>query len=77
MANSLRYKQASRGRGVQFAVDEKAGKLHLMVDISDKALEDAPPSSTGKTKTVATTSGFVWDAGKFGISLNVNMKANA
>ena len=33
-------------------------KLIIEVDVSPKALASAPPSKSGKTRTVATTGGF-------------------
>jgi hypothetical protein len=43
-----------------FNVDYKVNgtKLLIEVDLSKKALDAAPPSSTGKTRLVGTTAGY-------------------
>lgn len=63
------------GRNVQGAYDASAKQLHLIIDVSDRALAAAPPSSTGKTRTVGSTGGFK-PLGPVSLSLNVNAKGN-
>lgn len=48
----------------------KGDKLVIEVDISKATLASAPPSSTGKTKVVATTHGFTM-VGPVKVGLNV------
>lgn len=50
----------------------KGGKLILTIDISDKAKMAAPPSKSGKTRVIATTSGFV-AMGDIKVSLNATI----
>ena len=52
----------------------KGDKLVLTIDISKAALENAKPSSSGKTKILATTSGFT-GFGPVKASLNVTIPA--
>lgn len=47
----------------------KGDHLILTVDLSAKAQKQARPSSTGKTKVIATTNGFV-NYGDVKVSLN-------
>ncbi|MGF6428342.1 hypothetical protein [Bradyrhizobium elkanii] len=47
----------------------KGEQLVLTIDISAKAQKRAKPSSTGKTKLLATTSGFI-NCGDVRVSLN-------
>jgi hypothetical protein len=53
-------------------------KLIIEVDISSKALSDAPPSKTGKTALVGTTGGAIGVSNKSGgnvtFALNVMTK---
>lgn len=55
-----------------------AGKLIITVDVSPAAIKIAPPSSSGKTKLVASTSGSVAISSPAGspmsFSLNVMAK---
>jgi hypothetical protein len=55
----------------------KDGKLVITCDVSQKAIEAAPASASGKTKTVASTHGFQWSTGVkgLGFSLTVSHKA--
>jgi hypothetical protein len=49
----------------------------ITIDVSAKALKEAQPSSTGKTRTVATTHGFSryqTPAGEVALSLNASTK---
>ena len=55
-------------------IDEKTKKLVLVIDISDEAIKNAKPSSSGKTKILATTSGFT-GFGPVKASLNVTIPA--
>ena len=50
-------------------------KLVITCDVSKAALEAAEPSSTGKTKTVATTSGFNWATGVKGLGFSLTVSA--
>jgi riboflavin synthase alpha subunit len=45
-------------------------KLHIEVDVSAAVIKAAPPSKSGKTKVVATTSGFV---AMNGVSFGLNV----
>ncbi|UPJ96407.1 hypothetical protein [Bradyrhizobium sp. 172] len=47
----------------------KGEQLVLRIDLSAKAQKQARPSSTGKTKVIATTNGFV-NYGDVKVSLN-------
>lgn len=53
----------------------KGDKLVLTIDVSAAAREKAGPSKSGKSRVLATTSGFT-RFGDVGVSLNVTM-ANA
>jgi hypothetical protein len=46
------------------------GKLVITVDVSDATLKAAPSSASGKSRIVATTSGFT-TVGKVKVGLNV------
>lgn len=50
----------------------KGDHLVLTIDISAKAQKHAKPSSTGKTKLIATTNGFV-NYGTVKVSLNATI----
>lgn len=50
----------------------KGDKLVLTIDISKATLENAKPSSSGKTKIVASTNGFV-GFGPVKVSLNATV----
>jgi hypothetical protein len=50
----------------------KDGKLFLEIDVSPEAIKAAPLSSSGKSYTVGTTSGFT-RFGHVGVSLNVTV----
>lgn len=50
----------------------KGDKLILTIDISKEAMANAKPSSSGKTKILATTSGFT-GFGPVKASLNVTV----
>lgn len=47
-------------------------KLVITIDVSKAAREGAEPSKSGKTKVLATTSGFT-RIGDVGLSLNVTV----
>ena len=52
-------------------------QLIITIDVSKKAFEGAPPSSSGKTRVVASTHGFanyVTPNGSLGLSLNATTK---
>lgn len=51
-------------------------KLVVTFDVSKKAIEDAPPSSTGKTKLVASTRGYTGISTPHGI-VKVMLNATA
>ncbi len=51
-------------------IRQEGDKLIIAVDISEAALKDAKPSSTGKSLMVATTNGFK-RVGSVQVSLNV------
>lgn len=56
-------------------VKVQGSKLIIEIDVSPEALQKATPSSTGKTRIVATTSGFTTVAGlPVKLSLNVVTK---
>jgi hypothetical protein len=48
-------------------------KLIIEIDISKSARDNAPPSKTGKSRMVATTSGFVPVIGADGLKLSLNV----
>lgn len=60
----------SVGRGVTFKVED--GVLIIFVDISDEAIEAAPDSVSGKTKSVASTGGNV-EVGHEGLKFGLNV----
>lgn len=62
------------GRNVKAAYDQKAATVTLVIDVSEKALKAAPPSSTGKTMVAASTGGFK-AVGPISLSLNTSHKA--
>ena len=47
-------------------------QLVLTIDLSAKAKKQAKPSSTGKTKLIATTNGFI-NYGDLKVSLNATI----
>jgi hypothetical protein len=49
-------------------------KLVIEVDLSERTIDDAPLSSTGRSKLVATTGGFM-DSGVDGVAFSVNVSA--
>lgn len=52
-------------------------KLVITFDVSAKALAEAPPSQSGKTRVVASTHGFtnvMTPNGTVGLSLNATVK---
>lgn len=58
---------------VNFKVEN--GKLVIIIDVSKEAIAAAEPSSTGKTKTVATTRGFNWGTGIAGLGFSLTVSA--
>lgn len=52
----------------------KGDKLILTIDVSEAARKAAQPSKSGKTRVVATTSGFS-RFGDVGVSLNCTLPA--
>lgn len=50
----------------------KGDQLVITIDISAKAQRQARPSSTGKTKLIATTSGFI-NFGDVKVSVNATI----
>ena len=58
---------------VNFKVEND--KLVITIDVSKAAREAAEPSSTGKTKTVATTRGFNWGTGIAGLGFSLTVSA--
>ncbi|SDK00531.1 hypothetical protein SAMN05216338_107922 [Bradyrhizobium sp. Rc2d] len=50
----------------------KGEQLILTIDLSAKAQKQARPSSTGKTKLIATTNGFI-NYGHVKVSLNATI----
>jgi len=55
----------------------KADKLTIVVDLSPKAIKDAPPSASGKTNLLATTGGsvpIVANGASISFALNVMVK---
>lgn len=72
-AQSRAITESTIMRNVQTEV--KGSKLVITVDISEKAVKEAVPSSTGKTKLVASTEGNQAVAGhngmKFGLTVYV------
>ena len=57
--------------GIQFAL--KNGKLHMVVDVSDKAIEKGKRSKSGESKIVATTGGWMVIPGTPGLKINFNV----
>lgn len=55
--------------------DIKDGILTITVPVSAKAIADAPPSASGKTKTVASTGGYNWSTGMKGLGFNLTVSA--
>lgn len=58
-------------------VEVNGDKMVITIDVSAAALKAALPSSTGKTRTVATTHGFSryqTPAGEVALSLNASTK---
>lgn len=55
----------------------KNGVLTITVPVDAKAIENAPASASGKTKTVATTGGYNWATGVKGIGFNLTVSAKA
>jgi hypothetical protein len=55
----------------------KDGKLVITVDVSQEAISKAGPSSTGKTKTVASTHGYQWATGMKGLGFSLTVSAKA
>lgn len=51
-------------------METKGDKLIITVDVSDATLKGAPMSASGKSRIVATTSGFAM-VGKVKVGLNV------
>ena len=47
------------------------GKLIIEIDVSDKAIKDAPMSKSGKNKLIASTGGFLVVGEGIRIGLNV------
>ena len=58
---------------VNFKIEN--GKLVITVDVSKEAISAAEPSTTGKTKTVATTRGFNWGTGIAGLGFSLTVSA--
>ena len=54
-------------------VKVQGDKLIIEIDISQAARDKAPPSKTGKSRMVATTSGFVPVIGADGLKLSLNV----
>jgi hypothetical protein len=52
----------------------KDGKLVITIDISKKALDQAPMSTSGKNKLVASTHGFMVVGQGLSLSLNLTAK---
>jgi len=55
-------------------IEHKGDKVLITVDVSADALAKAQPSKSGKTRLVATTSGFT-RCGPVSLSLNVTAPA--
>lgn len=53
--------------------ETKGDKLILTIDISKESRAAAPMSKTGKTKLLATTSGFIVYNGDIKVSLNATI----
>ena len=50
-------------------IEQSGGKIIITIDVSDQALAEAKPSTSGKTLVVASTNGFQ----RFGkVSINLN-----
>ena len=52
----------------------KDGKLVITIDVSKKSLENAPMSTSGKNKLVASTHGFMVIGEGLSLSLNLTAK---
>jgi hypothetical protein len=53
-------------------IEQNGDEIIVKIDVSELALKDAKPSSTGKTLMVATTNGFT-RMGRFSLNLNCTM----
>ena len=53
----------------------KGDILTITVDVSKATRDAAQPSSTGKTKTVASTHGFDWGTGIPGLGFSLTVSA--
>jgi hypothetical protein len=54
-----------------YTMELKGGKLIITVDVSDKAVKDAPMSKSGKNKLLASTGGFESAGQGIRVGLNV------
>ena len=61
--------------GILFALE--GGKLHMVIDVSDKATAKAKLSKSGDNKIVATTGGWTAIVGTNGLRINLNVLADA
>ena len=55
----------------------KDGKLIITVDVSEKAIAAAPPSSSGKTNLVASTGGSISVPSPHGAALSFSLNVMA
>jgi hypothetical protein len=65
------------GYNMAKALDFKVanGVLTITVDVSGEAIAAALPSSTGKTRTVASTHGYNWGTGVQGLGFSLTVSA--
>jgi hypothetical protein len=56
-------------------IDQIGDKIIIEIDVSEAALKEAKPSSTGKTLIIAGTGGFT-RVGRFALNLNCTMPNN-
>jgi hypothetical protein len=63
----------AEGNPMNVKTEIRGDKLVLEIDISQSTLDQAPNSKSGKTRMVASTSGFT-KVGPVSVSLNVTTK---
>lgn len=61
-------------RNMKFDMDEKT--LHIAIDIADGLIAQSPPSSSGASRLVASTHGFMILPGDKGLKLSFNLTAD-
>jgi hypothetical protein len=59
------------------AYETKDGKLIVIIDVSKRAVDAAPPSSSGKTSLVATTGGAMPIPSPNGVAISFSLNVMA